>query len=84
MKTRLAHHNPLPLFFNLGLQRQKKPLLVRWENSSYLRENETLENPIRKSLQLAEFVTLFGGLLSSGAKIGVINNDDKQVFSYEH
>jgi len=82
MKKRLPNNIPLPPLFNFGLHRKNKLFSRQWENSSYKRKTETLENPIRKSLRLIEFVTFFWNLLEARGKIAIINTEDKRTFSY--
>jgi hypothetical protein len=84
MKDRLSHSNQLPYLFNLGLHRQKKITAFPWKNFSYQRKTETLENPIRKALQLTEFVTFFRILVETDVNLAIINTDDPRTFSYEH
>ena len=59
MKERLPHAKQLPYLFNLGLHRQKKLISIQLENSSYQRKTETLGNPIRQSVEVAEFASFF-------------------------
>jgi hypothetical protein len=84
MKYRLPHSNQLPYLFNLGLHRQKELISIQWENSSYQRKAETLENPIRKSVQLAEFASFFWAILETEGNIAIINTNEPRAFSYEN
>ena len=82
MKKRLPNNILLPPLFNFGLHRKNNLLSRHWENSSYKRKTEVLENPIHKSLRLSEFVTFFWNLLEARGKIAIINTEDRQAFSY--
>ncbi len=84
MKKRLSSHQQLPPLFNLGLHRQKHPVIVQWDHFLYERKSETLVNPLRKALKLTEFVTFFWTLLATGAKIALINTDENRAFNYEN